>query len=146
MVSSLSVKVDSKQAIDQLKKIPAASEIVTEQFYDRGSLAVMEKMRRNTPKKRGFLRESVTRIKTSEGFLVYPAAAYAEIVEKGSRPHIIFPASGKVLHRLGPWGEPIFVKKINHPGFPGRFFIRRTDEEIGGTLEQLFASILSENL
>ena len=102
---------------------------------------MMEQMRRNTPVKRGFLRESVTRIKTSDGFLVYPAAAYAEIVEKGSRPHIIFPASGKVLHWLGPWGEPIFAKKVMHPGFSGRFFIRRTAQEMGAILQQLFASM-----
>lgn len=51
---------------------------------------------------------------------------YGEILEDGSKPHIITPKNGKFLYWKGA-AHP--VKKVNHPGTKGFKTLRKTFEE-----------------
>jgi hypothetical protein len=111
-------------------------------FQEEGSILAMEELRSNVPVRSGFLRESVSREILPDGFTVYPAASYAGFVDQGSRPHTIFPRSGKVLRFENQWGATIFARKVEHPGFLGRFFMQRTAENLRYRLAELVRSIL----
>ena len=64
-------------------------------FQEEGSILAMEELRSNVPVRSGSLRESVSREILPDGFTVYPSAKYAGFVDQGSRPHTIFPKSGR---------------------------------------------------
>ncbi|HBJ2623607.1 UNVERIFIED_ORG: hypothetical protein B2H98_06870 [Clostridium botulinum] len=55
--------------------------------------------------------------------------SYGEILEEGSKPHIITPKNGKALYWKGA-AHP--VKKINHPGTEGFHTFENTLEESKG--------------
>ena len=106
-------------------------------------------MRANTPVRTGFLRDSIVKQLTPSGFTVYPTASYASAVEYGTSPHTIFPSQAKVLcfrtGKLGwAFGEgAIFARRVKHPGFAGRFFIRRSRDELREKLRELYLAIWS---
>lgn len=110
-------------------------------FQDEGSLLAMQEMRGIVPFRKGFLRESIMRNLTPAGFSVYPTASYAKIVDQGASPHTIFPSAAKVLRFELPSGGVIFARHVQHPGFIGRFFIRRTAEAIRSRLADLLNKI-----
>jgi hypothetical protein len=111
-------------------------------FSDEGSILAMEELRANVPIRSGFLRESVTREILPDGFKVYPTAPYAGYVDQGTGPHTIFPRSGKFLRFEDQWGATIFARKVEHPGFLGRFFMQRTAENLRYRLAELVRGIL----
>lgn len=48
------------------------------------------------------------------------------IVENGAKPHIIVPKTKTgVLRFRTDTGDLVFTKRVNHPGFKGKFFMRR---------------------
>ena len=115
-------------------------------FKQEGSLLVMEVMRETVPVRSGFLRESITRSFSADGFAVYPTARYAEFVEKGTGPHTILPVRAKALRFENVWGGVVFAKRVEHPGFAGRFFAARTLDAIRYNLVELFKDIMEATL
>jgi len=111
-------------------------------FQEQGSLLVMAEMRQQSPIRTGFLRESITTYMTGDGFTVYPSAPYAQAVEKGMDPRTIFPVRAKVLRFETELGVVIFAKYVKHPGFTGRWFVRRTAEIVRERLAELMRQIL----
>jgi len=111
-------------------------------FQSEGSALVMTEMRRQAPFRSGFLRESIVATMTPAGFSVYPTAPYARAVEEGVGPHMIFPVRAKALRFEVEEGVPIFAKYVQHPGFAGRFFVRRTAEAVRERLAELMREIL----
>jgi hypothetical protein len=114
---------------------------ILSQFQEEGSLLTMEHMRFFVPIKRGFLRESIDREFTQRGFVVFPRASYAEAVDKGTAPHMIFARKGRFLRFETVSGGVIFARHVHHPGFPGRFFVRRTAEAVRERLKLLLDAI-----
>jgi hypothetical protein len=110
-------------------------------FQTEGSRLVEEQMRFFVPIRTGFLRESITTYMTGDGFAVYPSAPYAPFVEKGVGPHTIFPVRVRVLRFEMPMGAVIFARHVKHPGFPGRFFVKRTAEAVRERLTELMRQI-----
>lgn len=110
-------------------------------FQAEGSRLVEEQMRLFVPIRKGFLRESITTYMTRDGFAVYPAAPYAAAVEKGVAPHTIFPVRASVLRFETASGAIIFAKHVKHPGFPGRWYVRRTAEAVRERLSELMRQI-----
>jgi len=49
-----------------------------------------------------------------------------EIVEYGSRPHVITPKNSKFLRFVSSGGDVVFTKKVNHPGTPAVGMVRLT--------------------
>lgn len=115
-------------------------------FQDEGSLVVMQEMRANAPVRTGFLRESITRSFIPDGFVVYPTAKYAEHVEYGTQAHTIFPSVAKVLRFELASGAVIFARHVKHPGFAGRFFVRKTLETVRIELHRLWQEIIERLL
>jgi len=111
-------------------------------FQEEGSILVMAEMRQQVPIRTGFLRESITTRITPAGFTVEPTAPYALAVEKGTGPHTIFPVRAKVLRFETEAGAIIFARYMKHPGFPGRFFVKRTAEAVRERLRELAENIL----
>jgi len=144
----VSVKVDVTSPVLEafLTKAATSEPEILRQFQQEGSRLVMEEMRRVVPVRRGFLRESITAAFSPDGFIVYPTAKYAEFVEKGIGPHTIFPVRAKVLRFETVWGEVIFARHVKHPGFPGRFFVKRTLEAVKYNLRQLLQDIVERVL
>lgn len=138
---SVAVRVDDGKLQSWLSQEQRREEETLRLFQDEGSLLAMQEMRGIVPFRTGFLRENITRNFTPGGFSVYPTASYAKIVDQGVGPHMIFPSSAKVLRFELPSGAIIFARHVKHPGFSGRFFIRRTAEAIRGRLADLLNKI-----
>ena len=93
-------------------------------------------MRRRTPRKTGRLQASI-KVFRFPGFVrVSPTAPYASFVEMGVKPHKIQPRKAKTL-KFKVNGKNVFAKTVSHPGFSGRFFVRRTGEAVHPKLREL---------
>jgi len=135
------IRVDDTKLQSWLRQEPERQAESLRLFQDEGSLLVMAEMRQKVPFRTGFLRESITMYITPSGFTVYPTAPYTEAVEKGVGPRTIFPVRAKVLRFETETGAVIFAKYVKHPGFPGRFFVRKTAEAVRERLANLVRSI-----
>jgi hypothetical protein len=136
------IRVDDTKLQSWLRQEPEREAESLRLFQEEGSLLVMAEMRQQVPIRTGFLRESITTNLTPQGFTVYPSAPYAKAVEEGVGPHTIFPVRAKVLRFETEAGAIIFTKYVKHPGFPGRFFVRRTAEIVRERLAELMRQIL----
>jgi len=135
------LRVDDTKLQSWLRQEPERQVESLRLFQDEGSLLVMAEMRQKVPFRTGFLRESITTYITPSGFTVYPTASYAEAVEKGVGPRTIFPIRARVLRFETEEGVPVFAKYVRHPGFPGRWFVRRTAEAVRERLAELMRQI-----
>jgi hypothetical protein len=104
-----------------------APEVFDELLVQSGDL-IAKTMKEKAPVKSGFLRESITARKGQGQVEVGPTAKYAPFVEFGTKPHIIEPVSASVL-AFEIDGTTVFAKRVMHPGFSGRFFVRETKDE-----------------
>ncbi|NVM20592.1 MAG: HK97 gp10 family phage protein [Desulfobacterales bacterium] len=97
-----------------------------------GSDVVHEEMIRHMPERTGFMKQNIDVVFTETGFAVIATASYALFVERGTGiwgrgPYPIVAKKAKALHF--EWmGREWFLKRVWHPGFPGRFFAVKTKE------------------
>ncbi len=105
---------------------------------------MMSHMRGIVPIRTGFLRESVNRRETPNGFLVYASAPYSKFVDQGTTPHWIFPRNARVLRWFGEFEAPIFAWRVYHPGTKAVHFIERTKEAMRQVLKELYLAIWRE--
>ncbi|HLE74925.1 MAG TPA: HK97 gp10 family phage protein [Candidatus Bathyarchaeia archaeon] len=143
---SVRVETNSPEIEAWLTEVAQKQPEILSAWKIEGSQLVMAEMRGRAPVRKGFLRESITTAYSPDGFIVYPAAPYAAHVEYGTRPHTIFPMRAKVLSWIGPWGNEIFARHVKHPGFPGRFFVRKTLETVKVELIRLYHEIVERVL
>ena len=113
-------------------------------WQEQGSEVTIGFMQGIVPIKTGFLRDSVTKEFTANGFSVFPTAPYAKFVDQPTRPHRIFPSNARVL-RWFDGGQPIFSAFVQHPGTKGSFFVKRTKEGVKQVLKELYVWIWREN-
>ena len=69
------------------------------------------------------------------------------LLEEGTKPHIITPKNKKSLH----WQEgtkDVFAKKVRHPGFKGRFFVKSVinDQTLYENFVRVFLDYLARAL
>jgi hypothetical protein len=112
-----------------------------DEWQQQGSNEAAAILQANTPVRSGFMRSSIVKNLTSNGFSVYPTASYTAAVEFGTKPHTIFPSKKKVLKWTGGGGSAIFAMRVLHPGFVGRFFIRKSRDELRDKLRNLYLLI-----
>jgi len=140
---SLGVTVDISGFLRWSEQEPDRAEEMKRLFQYRGSQMVMEQMKRQAPERTGFLKTTIGADFTPEGFAVYPGASYAWIVEHGSKPHEIAARYARAL--AFEWkGTMKFFKRVQHPGFPGRGFVKRTRELVKPKLFDLMSRIWRE--
>lgn len=146
---SVRVRVDSTKLESLIGGVAARQGLVFAEWRRQGSVEAERVLRGNTPVRTSFLRESIVKQTTASGFTVYPTASYASAVEYGTGPHTIFPSHAKVLcFRIGSLGwafgeGAIFAQRVEHPGFSGRFFIRKSRDELRGKLRDLYLMLWS---
>lgn len=146
---SVRVRVDSTKLESIVKGVAAGQGLVFGEWQRQGSAEAERLLQANTPVRTGFLRDNIVKQLTPSGFTVYPTAPYASAVEYGTSPHTIFPSHAKVLcFRVGSLGwafgeGAIFAKRVEHPGFSGRFFIRKTRDELRSKLRDLYLTLWS---
>ncbi len=140
---SIQVSVDISGFLRWAEQEPDRAAEMRRLFQYRGSQMTVQEMKLQAPKRSGFLITTIGADFTPEGFIVYPGASYAPIVEKGSRPHEILPRFARAL--AFPWkGLMRFFRRVQHPGFPGRGFVERTREVVQPKLFDLMSRIWRE--
>lgn len=135
----MSVRIfwDSKsldELTERLNKFP----IIFSEFLEEAGGITADQMRDNAPVKTGALWSSIRIDVGPKSVRVYPTVPYAPFVERGTGPHIIRPVTAQALHFFIN-GEEVFAKEVHHPGFPGRFFIRKTRDELKQRIVDLAA-------
>lgn len=122
------VRLDTRSLERWAGEIKRKHPEVFDQILTESGELIAKTMREKAPVKTGFLRDSIVIRKNSDWVEVGPTAFYAPFVEFGTRPHIIEPVHASVLaFEIG--GRTVFARRVYHPGFPGRFFVRGTKEE-----------------
>ena len=107
-------------------------------FLDRLAGRLAEEMRERAPVRTGRLRDSIRVARIGRFRLVGPTVPYAPYVEFGTRPHVIRPRRARAL-RFEVEGRTVFAMYVRHPGFRGRFFVRRSVEAVMREIPDLFA-------
>lgn len=109
----------------------------------RQSLTAATNLAKDTaPYKTGRLRRSIHNrmLNVLEGE-VSTATSYAAAVEFGTKAHLIVPKRAKVL-AFKKGGKTIFAKRVWHPGFPGRFYMKKTTQHIQPKIREIYKKAL----
>lgn len=91
-----------------------------------------------TPAKTGAARASILGAPTGTGLrgVVRSTLSYVDILEEGSRPHIIRPRRAKVLAFPGSGGGTVFTRFVRHPGTRAyHMFVDGTAASVRGVTE-----------
>jgi hypothetical protein len=113
---------------------------VHDELLDRSGSLIADAMWMKTPVRTGFLRSSILIQRSPETVTVGPTASYAPYVEWGTGPHIIEPVNASALaFEIG--GQTVFAKRVMHPGFPGRFFVKGAGEECLPKIHELVLNL-----
>jgi hypothetical protein len=140
MPVSVEVDLDMEPFQKWVERVKREAPKVFDEFLHRSSSLIAETMRLKVPVRGGFLRDSIVIRKSGESVEVGPTVSYAPYVEFGTRPYIIEPVHASVLaFEIG--GETVFAKRVLHPGFPGRFFVKSTSEECLPKLQELVLNL-----
>lgn len=138
----VAVEVDFEAEAFQkwVERVKREAPKVFNELLDRSGSLIAETMRMKAPVRTGFLRDSIIIHKSGGSVEVGPTASYASYVEFGARPHIIEPVHASVLaFKMG--GQTVFAKRVQHPGFQGRFFVKRTGKECLPKLHELVLNL-----
>lgn len=92
-------------------------------------------------KRTGKLLQSITAERVGADARATVGVKYGEVLEKGSRPHLIKPKNGKMLvFTVG--GKKVFAKSVNHPGSKPRPYFYPAIESAKSNLNQLVAEVI----
>ncbi len=128
MPMTVSLKLETRMLGEWAKIVKRESPETYNRLLDEIGGFIADTMREKAPVRTGFLRRSISVKKGSNFVAVGPTAAYALFVEYGTKPHIIEAVHAMALaFQLG--GRTVFAKRVFHPGFPGKFFVKSTGEE-----------------
>ena len=92
------------------------------------------------PRRTGYLASRIVK-NIGEGRASIEALADCAIyVEKGTRPHLIFPVRASCL-AFEVAGEMVFTRLVRHPGTRPNPFMQRAVDETRGRVEEVFAEL-----
>jgi len=153
------MRVRDTQLQNWLQAEPERREEALDIWRMQGSLMTMQRMRLEAPYMTRAMQRSIGWRPTPRGFTVYVSAPYAIFVEKGTRPHIIEPKTKKALRffpsALGVLSgapqsllglqasmlQPIFARRVHHPGTKPNPFVQRTRDAMRSRLRDLAETI-----
>jgi HK97 gp10 family phage protein len=115
-----------------------------QRFFSEAGDIVQNAMRETAPVRTGALRDSIRLQLGLDYVRVGPTVPYAAFVEFGTRPQEILPRRAQALRFETEAGEIVYAKRVWHPGFEGRFFVRRAVMEAEPRLAELAKTIFSE--
>lgn len=91
----------------------------------------------------GTLRDQIFPSHGSDFAQIAATTKYARAHQEGTSPYVILPVKGKALSFLGPGGDRIARRKVNHPGLPPRPFLGLSDQD-RADIEQIAGAYLEE--
>jgi len=132
----IEIKNDLKVSLQDLKE-KLTSKAVQRSLADaaREFIATIEFI---APKMKGDYARSyrITHMSLNTITIATPKGALAEMLERGTTAHPIFPKKAKVLH----WeenGEDFFAFYVSHPGFSPRKHIEPTVQHVASQIHQI---------
>ena len=128
-MSEISVVVDTSDFDRWIRNVQRRHPSFYNLLLREAGLLAAQKIREKAPEKTGVLKKSVTAQIRGDTVIAGPTVPYAPYVEFGTRPHEILPVRVQAL-RFSVDGETIFAKRVWHPGFPGHYFIRDSQDEV----------------
>lgn len=134
------LKIDVKTKVQDLDaETKKALEAATREIADHAFVTLMA----NTPVRTGKMRSSYQKFVSGLTARITSLVSYIWAVERGTRPHIIAPKNARALHFV-MGNRDVFAKSVMHPGFPGRFFIRRTRDTVSKDAPRIVARHLDK--
>lgn len=91
----------------------------------------------------GTLRDQIFPSHGADFAQIAATTKYARAHQEGTPPYVILPVKGKALSFLGPGGDRIARRKVNHPGLPPRPFLGLSDQD-RADIEQIAGAYLEE--
>ena len=92
------------------------------------------------PRRTGYLASRIVKNVGAGEASIAALADYAVFVEKGTRPHLIFPVRASCL-AFEVAGEMVFTRLVRHPGTKPNPFMQRAVDETRGRVEEVFAEL-----
>jgi len=149
----LSLYADFTGLISWLKSKGQGVEIFSQRVLPKAERIMRSVLEQETPIVSRELFDSIVSLITPNSVSVFPTAEHTSYVERGTRPHEIRPKTKKALHFfIGGgtlktlFGKEIFAKVVKHPGFPGRFFIRRAHTKSRSLVFALAQEVFAEEM
>ena len=155
-MSSPFLRVNDTRLQSWLSKQPERNEEALRLFRNEGSRIVIDEMKSQAP---GGIGDTIISHDTPLGFSVYPTAPHAIYVVRGTRPHIIEAKDAQALRffpsKVGflikgrmsllsvqtAFLQPVFAKRVKHPGTKPNDFVRRTAVNVKERLIRLTEEI-----
>jgi hypothetical protein len=121
------VSVDASALVKRLQRTSALLRSRVDDAVRRVATETRERIARDYWRQRTGYTSSKTQVERlgRSHYLVAVRVPWAEVLEKGSRPHTIRSKSGKTL---GPTASGRFFKSAKHPGTSGFHFAKREAE------------------
>lgn len=86
----------------------------------------------------GRLERDMEIVATGNGYNINVYAPYAGLVDRGAKPHMIYPVHAKMLRYEASDGTIRFARMVNHPGIQQpMFFARRATDRIANKMSGL---------
>ncbi len=103
-------------------------------------------LKTKAPFQTGRLRRSIKVIRKHGFIREIGMLKYGWYLEKGTKPHLIYPVHAKTLHFWTTTGEEIFAKRVNHPGITPTRWISIGTKEIRDRLRYWLKQLITQNL
>ena len=146
-MSAITIRVDTGEARRLLERVRGRIPQARRRYLQEAGRLTVREMRARAPVRTGRLRRSIRAIIRRQGVEVSPHVPYWVYVEKGVKPHMIYPKQpGGVLVWETGEGETVFARYVRHPGFLGRFFVRATRLAVRPRLQSLLRRIVRQEL
>jgi hypothetical protein len=99
----------------------------------------------NAPWRTGYLAMSIVKQVSEGSASIKPLAPYAIYVEKGTRPHEIYPVNARCLaFASGMLGGMVFTMHVHHPGTQPNPFVQTTAVETRDESGRIALRVLDE--
>lgn len=126
---SLHVTVDMTLFEAYFRSAPIMMRRVMDEALHKLALYTRDLMFAEAPMRTGALRRSITVTKEGDAYVIKPTAPHTVYVERGTRPHEIVARRARALHFI--WrGEPVFFRRVMHPGTRPNPFVARTRDHV----------------
>ncbi len=128
-----------------LAKLGASPEVINDakdRMLNELAGAALSRAKQEAPVRTGILRGSITMRVEEEEARVGTNLNYARYQEYGTRPHVIQAINKKVL--ADKKRGLIFGKRVMHPGFPGKYYMKKGLQEAKDRVNSIFSKVANE--
>lgn len=133
-----------EELADALEAAADDVDAATDRALRETALQVERDAKLKAPVDTGNLRASLQAQRRPPGWAVGTNVRYAPAVEFGTGPHVITPNEAEALRFPGPDGDPVFARRVEHPGTPAQPFLRPALDGAEDDLVQRIAAEIDE--